>query len=209
MRASRLLPPALALLGAACANDPAAMRGLVATDSTAVEATLRFLRPGPSAPPLADRRVSLWAVRGLRREIRLMYRPGHGKTDSVEFARLRVDDRSLVTDASGQPVAMGDSVRITLSVSDTLRLIAEFQPAGLRFNPARPARLWLKYGEADPDFNRDGTVNAADTTLLLGMSIWRQESGDTAWTWLPSTISTGSQEVEADLPGFTRFAVSY
>ena len=209
MSVSRLCLPTIVLLAGACAGDPAAMGGLGSGDPTAAESTLRFLRPAGSAPPLAERSVSFWAVRGQRRELRLMYRPAQGQPDSVEFARFRVDDRSLVNDVSGQPLPMGDSIRITLTVADTLRLITEFEPSGLRFNPARPARLWLKFGEADPDLDGDGLVTAADTTLLLGMSIWRQEAGANDWTWLPSSIDTSTQEVEADIAGFTRFAVSY
>lgn len=183
--------------------------GPVPTDSTVAEDSLRFLRPALAAPPFALRTVSFWAVRGQRREVRLMYQPASGQADSVEFVRFRVDQKSLVTDSAGQPLASGDSVLITLSISDTLRLITEFQPAGLTFNPKEPARLWIKFGEADPDLNHDGLVTAADTTLLLGLQIWKLEQPGEPWTLLPSTVDTVSQEVEADVPGFTRYAVAY
>lgn len=178
-------------------------------DSTAVEDSLTFLRPALTAPPFALRTVSFWAVRGERRELRLMYRPKVGEPDSVEWARFRVDDRTLVRDSAGNTLADGDSVLITLSIADTLRLIADFQPSGLVFNASRPARLWLKFGEADPDLNGDGVVDAADTALLLGLKIWRQELPSDPWVLLPSTVDTVSQEIEADIFGFTRYAVAY
>lgn len=183
--------------------------GPVPTDSTVAEDSLRFLRPALTAPPFAARTVSFWAVRGQRREIRLMYQPAAGQLDSFEFIRFRVDKKSLVTDSAGQPLASGDSVLITLTISDTLRLITEFQPAGLTFNPSEPARLWIKFGEADPDLNEDGVVTAADTTLLLGLKIWKLEQPGEPWSLLPSIVNTVSQEVEADIPGFTRYAVAY
>ncbi|MEO8635369.1 MAG: hypothetical protein ABI587_08840 [Gemmatimonadales bacterium] len=202
--------PVLVLLplAAACADSASQLPG-PNTDSTAQQGNLHFLRASPTAPPIADRVVSFWAVKGERRELRLMYRPAPGAVDSVEFARLRVDDRSLVNRPDGTPIASGDSILITISVVDTLNLIADFQPAGLVFSPSRPARLWLKYGEADPDLNRDGVVSAADTALVLSLNIWKQEQVSALWEEVPGTVNLVELEVEADIPGFTRYAVSY
>lgn len=206
----RYLPTCLLLL-AACTADAgsSAGPGPGPVDSTLNEASLRFLQPALTAPPLASRVQSFWAVRGESREIRLMYQPLPGQADSVEFMRFRVESRSLVNDQHGQPIAQGDSVRITVTVVDTLRLITDFQPSGLVFSASRPARLWLKFAEADPDLNHDGMVSAADTALLLGLSIWRQENPGEPWALLRSTVDTVAQEVEADIPGFTRYAVAY
>lgn len=204
---------ALCLAGAACATgaDPAGPPGGPGPgpDSTVPEGGLHFLRPAQTAPPLAERTVSFWAVKGDRREVRLMYRPLPGMPDSVEFARFRVEDRSLVSDSAGNLLADGDSILITLTIVDTLELVTEFQPSGLVFNPNKPARLWLKFGEADPDLNNDGIVSAADTTLLFDLRIWKQEQPGQPWALLLSTVDTLSQEIEADIPGFTRYAVAY
>jgi hypothetical protein len=195
----------------ACSSDPGGSGGIgpLPVDSTVPGDSLNFLRAALTAPPLAERNLSFWAVRGQTREIRLMYRPMAGQSDSVEFARFRVEAQSLINDSAGKPIAAGDSILITLGVQDTLHLVTEFHPSGLHFNPAKPARLWLKFGEADPDLNGDGIVNAADTTLLMSLTIWKQEQPGDPWILVPSSVNLASQEVEADILGFTRFAVAY
>jgi hypothetical protein len=211
MRGHALLIGALLAAGAACASDPGGNGGTGPgpTDSTVSGDSLDFLRAAVTAPPFAERTIGFYAVRGETREIRLMYRPKAGQADSVEFARFRVDAQSLVNDSAGNPIANGDSILITLGIQDTLHLITEFRPSGLVFNPTKPARLWLKFGEADPDLNSDGSVTAADTTLLLSLRIWKQERPADPWTLVPSTVDLPSQDVEADIKGFTRFAVAY
>lgn len=203
--------PVLATFALACSADSSGGGGTGpgSGDSTVAEESLHFLRPALTAPAFAGRTQSFWAVRGERREIRLMYQPEAGQVDSFEFVRFRIDDNTLVKDSAGNPLAVGDSVLITLTLSDTLRMIVEFQPSGLQFDPANPARLWIKFGEADPDLNEDGAVTPADSTVLLTMKIWRLEQTGQPWTRMPSFVNTMEQEVEADLFGFTRYAVAY
>lgn len=203
---------ALLALVAACGGDYGTNsdgRPLPLPPGSSLEPGLDFLRPALGAPALSDRQVSFWAVKGATREVRLMYAAGAGQTDSTEFARFRVDAQSLVNRPDGTPIASGDSILISLTIVDTLKLITDFQPAGLQFAVSRPARLWLKFGEADPDLNDDGVVSAADTTMLLGLRIWRQEQPSDPWVSLPSVVDTVTQEVEAGVPGFTRYAVAY
>lgn len=208
MRSYSLLVLLAVLIGVACSSGSGNGSG-GPNDSTLPQDSLTFLRPASSAPPLADRTVSFWAVRGQNREVRLMYRPYSGQHDSVEFARFRVDNTSLVNDSAGNPIAQGDSLLITIGVIDTLHLITEFQPSGLVFNPLKPARLWFKFAECDPDLNHDGLVNAADSTLLASLRIWKQERPGDPWSLLTSQTNFSSQDVTADIPGFTRFAVAY
>lgn len=214
MTSLRLSAVVLLVLLAACGEGtPETSSGPVlppVEDTVPVPETgLRFLRPAANAPALGERQVQFWAVRGERREVRLMYTKAPGALDSVEFARFRVDDRTLVTAADGSPLASGDSVLITLTIVDSLRLITQFEPAGLTFNPNRPARLWLKYGEADPDLDDDGAVTAADTALVQTLRVWRQEQLGDPWYQVPSAVRLAELEVEADVPGFTRYAVAY
>jgi hypothetical protein len=206
-RPTFLLGPALFVI--ACSGDGSGGPGPTPQDSTAAQDSLHFLRPAATAPALGTRVVSFYAVRGSTREVRLMYRARPGAPDSSEFARFRVEDRSLVTRPDGSTIAPGDSVLITLEITDTLQYITDFQPAGLKFAAGRPARLWLKFGEADPDLNHDNVVNAVDTALLLALKIWKQEQPGQPWSLLPSSVDTVSKEVEADITGFTRYALSY
>jgi hypothetical protein len=201
----------IALAAAAFGCDSGSGTSSQLPDSTAAEASLDFLHPAAGAPPLADRQVSFWAVRGQTREGQLMYRPMAGHTDSLEFARLLVFDQSLTNRPDGSPIAPGDSILITLSVIDTLRLIVDCQPAGLVFSSAAPPRFWIRYGESDPDLNHDGSVNAADTTLLNSLHVWRQEHPGDLWALLPGYVDVDPdvQGVNAEIPGFTRFAVAY
>jgi hypothetical protein len=198
-----------ALIVVVCSCDGSGMPGPTPADSTAAQDSLHFLRPGPGSPPLDTRLVSFYAVRGSTREVRLMYGTYPGSPDSTEFGRFQVDAKSLVARPDGSTIPQGDSLLITLQITDTLRYITDFQPAGLKFAAGRPARLWLKFNEADPDLNEDGVVDSVDTMLLLQLNIWKQEQAGQPWSLLPSTVDTTEQEVEADIAGFTRYALSY
>lgn len=200
---------AVLVAAVACAQADSGAGSGPAVDTVQVDDSLNFLRPAPGAPPFGTRVVSFYAVRGQQREARLMYAKAPGATDSAEFLRFRVDDRSLVNRPDGTPIALGDSLLITLSIDDSTRLISKFEPGGLQFNPTRPARLTIKYGEADPDLDGNGVVNAQDTLLIRSFRIWRQETPGEPWLSLPSTVSESTLEVEADISGFTRYAVAY
>ena len=201
---------ALAALGASgCGQHPAGPRQEAPVFARLPEDSLEFLSPALDAPALGVRSVRFYAVKGQDREVRLMYRPRPGELDSAEFARFKVDKRSLVNRPDGTPLAPGDSVLITLAIVDTLRLIIDFQPSGLRFNPQRPARLWIKFWEADPDLDHDGAVTPADSMLLLSTQIWGQHRPARPWSSLPSQVDVMTQDVEARIPGFTRYAVAY
>lgn len=173
------------------------------------EAELAFLRPAADAPPLAQIAATFWAVRGEDREVRLSYRPRQGETDSTDFLRFRVRDETLLELPGGLPIALGDSVLITVTVIDPARLIVEFQPAGLLFSSAEPAELELRYPEADHDFDDDGDVDDDDDRIEQQLRIWRQESIGDPWVQLSGSIRADIDEVKADLTGFTRYAIAY
>ena len=176
---------------------------------TVPESTLTFLRPAVGAPRIAPRRVSFWAVNGQTREGVILYQKRPGQPVATKLVRLKVDKRSLVNRPDGTPIAPGDSILITMSVVDTLRLIVDFQPQGLVFAPSRPARITFWYLEADHDFNFDGVVDAADVALESSFEVWGQELPGDPWSNLVSFPQPGSDQVEARVPGFTRYAVSY
>jgi hypothetical protein len=173
------------------------------------ESDLSFLRTAADAPPLASFAASFWAVRGEERELRLSYRPRPGSTDSTEFLRLRISDASLLNLPSGLPIALGDSVLITVTVIDPARMIVEFQPAGLIFARNEPAELEMRYREADPDYDDDGDVDAEDDDIERRLTIWRQERIGESWVQIGGDVRVDTDDVKADLTGFTRYAIAY
>jgi hypothetical protein len=173
------------------------------------ETDLEFLRLSADAPPLAQITASFWAVRGEDRELRLSFRPRQGETDSTEFLRLRVRDESIITLPSGLPIALGDSLLITVAVIDPARMIVEFQPAGLVFARGAPAELEMRYREADRDLDEDGDVDADDDDVERRLRIWRQERIGEPWVELSGSVRADVDEVKADLTGFTRYAIAY
>ena len=196
----------LLALAAACSSDDGTGTNGVITKPTD---SLHFLTPSASAPLLAATTASFWAKKGENRELRLYYHAVAGEADSVEFLRFRVDDRSLDRRPDGSAIATGDSVLITVTVSDLAKLIVDFQPAGLRFSADRPARLTLKFAEASDDLNDDGTVDGEDTQVISQLAIWRRESPGDPWVRQASVVNTVDQEVETDVLGFTNYAIAY
>jgi hypothetical protein len=169
----------------------------------------RFLRPAAGAPSLAQTTASFWAVRGETRSASIWYHAQPGASDSTEFVRFAVDSESLVEHPDGTPVAAGDSVLITLTVVDTTDLIVDFQPQGLRFAAAAPAKLTFGYAETDPDLDFDGTVDDDDAALEATLGIGRQEMSSDPFQPIPSQADTLADQVRADIDGFTRYAVMY
>lgn len=181
---------------------------VASNDSRAAE-DLRFLRPAADAPPLANPVVQFYARRGQTREVFVYYRPRAGRTDSTDFARFRVRASSLVQRPDGSPIAVGDSILITIRVIDPSRLILDFQPSGLRFAASDPADLRIRFVEAHHDFDGDGDVDGDDAATERLFSIWRQEAPGLPWLRMTSVVETTLDEVEADVLGFTGYAIAY
>ncbi len=104
---------------------------------------------------------------------------------------------------------MQDSVRITIRVVDPALLLFEFEPAGLRFSPAEPAQLEIEYAEADDDLDEDGDVDAEDEALEGEIYVWRQRNPGDPFERLFTLRFEDLDELEADIPGFSRFAIAY
>lgn len=166
-----------------------------------------FFTNAPGAPAFAAQSVTFWAVKGSDREVSLFYQKRPDRSDSTEFVRFRVRRRSLLSRPDGSPIANGDSVQITLSISDPSQLIVDFQPAGLTFNPSRPAELEFKMDECDLDLNHDGVVDHVDQVLLQSSQVFRQEA--IGLPWVPTSTVQSSVDFKAKVDGFTRYAVAY
>jgi hypothetical protein len=171
---------------------------------------LTILRLSAQSPPLFDPEVSFYAVRGENREGEISFvddeRPGE---PGEEYLELRVDAEALQSRPDGTLFAEGDSVLITVRVVDPARLLFEFEPAGLRFSPSRPAELKIHYNHADDDLDEDGDVDLDDETLELSLGIWRQENDGDPFERLGSLLIEDLEEIEAGLEGFSRYALAY
>jgi hypothetical protein len=169
-----------------------------------------FVTAGSGAPDIANPVVQFWAKRGEDRSGTIYYHSTTSGRDSTPLFFLRVRAKSLWKRPDGSTIAQGDSVLITLTVTDTVDLVVDCQPSGLLFSPDTPARLKMSYGETSDDLNDDGVVNSTDSTLTRALAIWRKETATSPWIRvLNSRNSTGSHEVEADIGGFTGYAIAY
>jgi hypothetical protein len=176
--------------------DPASSLGFLESASGPV-----FPRFQPDTKPAIDQ-VSFWAVVGARRELTITYANG---TDV--YLHFVVGANSLLRKPDGAPFLPGDSVLITVTLDDSDRMIAHFEPSGLVFNPLVPARLEFSYLYANPDYDGDGDVDAADAALELGLGVWKQEQLELPWLELP-TLQLGLFKLSARVDGFTGFAMA-
>lgn len=170
---------------------------------------LRLLRVSPNAPPLATMQASFWAVKGRNAGVDLWYHALPGRSDSTKFLELRLGGASLDRRPDGTPFAQGDSVLITLQVTDAVHLVVDYQPSGLRFSANDLPKLKMFYSFCGDDLNYDGVVDSADDVIASQLSIWKQESAGQSWFRLSSIVAKDAKQVEAQIAGFTGYAIMY
>jgi hypothetical protein len=183
------------------------------SDSTGPEerptTDLRLLTVVPTAPSLATTVASFYAVKGKNAGVDLYYRSRPGRNDSTKFLEFRLGGASLDRRPDGSALADGDSLLITVTVVSPTNLIVDFQPSGLKFSAKDPARLKMFFGECGDDLNRDGVVSSADNAIEQQLSIWRQETPLSPWLKVSSVVVKENKEIDAELGGFTGYAVAY
>ncbi len=172
------------------------------------EATLKILRLAGNAPPIFNPVVSFWAKRGQNSEAELFFRKPDGSRGD-KYVRLDLSGRSLLAYPDGRLFADGDSVLITMRVSDPQRILIEFEPSGLRFNPEQPAEVEIRYDHANGDFDGDGDQDGQDRQIEQMLSIWRQESAAAPFVRLGTVRIQDLKELDARLLGFSRLAIAY
>jgi hypothetical protein len=201
VHSSSVLLLVLAALAGGCDSVFAPRNDLVLEESD-----IDVLDVAPNAPPLLRTEVKFWAVRGQSREVELRYAAAAGY--SGKCLRFVVPGDALLRNANGAIIERGDSVEITIRVVDTKEFLFEFDPGGIRFDPAHPARLEIRYRWAVADLNGDGVVDATDENISRQLAIWRQERVGDDWVKIPSQRLEAIQEVHADITGFTRYALA-
>jgi hypothetical protein len=120
-----------------------------------------------------------------------------------------VDAASLLSRPDGTPIQVGDSVLITVTIPDPALVQFQFQPTGLKFDPNVPAQLKVEYAEADRDYNEDGREDGADDAIKEQLAIWRQEQTGQSYYKVNTVNVAALDECNANLTGFTRYAIAY
>lgn len=203
LRRGTILLGALAAAVAAC-SDGTGPDG--SGDDQRPPSAFKAVRVRQGAPALASVQAQFWARFDRDREVTLYFRPQPGETDSTEFLEFEVPAGALLRDASGRTFAGSDSVLITVTVPDPSRFQVVFAPAGLRFNPNRPAQLEFSLEERDDDLDGDGDNDDDDDFLEL--DLWRQETPTSVWERIGSLVLEELEDITADILGFTGYAVA-
>jgi hypothetical protein len=186
----------------------AGCESLITPQNNAVvdEGLLDVIGVADDAPAMLATEVSFWAVRGKDREIEMRYDAGPGYNGKC--LRFVVPGNALLRRPDGSVIEPGDSVKITIRLVDPTKYLFEFDPGGLRFDPAYPARLEVRYLWAIADLNGDGVVDQRDELLTEHFALFRQERPGEVWVRLPTIRSAELHEVQADITGFTRYALA-
>ena len=195
---------AAAGLGISGCDDDAT--GPLAVDQR-VEGELTFIRFDAGVSGALPTQASFWAVRGEERELEMRSAPTPDDDDGEKFLELEIDEETLLRRPDGTAFAEGDSILITVTLDPTGRFLFDFQPSGLVFNPDEPAELKIRYVLADDDYDDDGDVDADDLAFEDLLSIWQRENPGDPFVRL-QTFEIDDDELEADLNGFTGFALA-
>jgi hypothetical protein len=206
---SRALRALLLAAFAGGASSCADSSGPGDSPGTKPEGNLNVVRVAPGSTPLFNASDSFYAKRGEDREVRIYFQDAAGG-QGEEYLRLRVNAGSLRALPDGTPIVEGDSVLIRASVVDPARMLFQLEPSGLQFDPGEPAELKIHYDHADGDINDDGSSDGVDRTIestLLG--IWRQEKPGDPFVRLGAVLELEIDEADAELTGFSRYALAY
>jgi hypothetical protein len=204
MRRARALAFALAALLAACSDS-----GGPNTGGVRPPGDLAIIKLAPGHAAIWNPVDSFYAVKGQDRELRIYFTDENGVSRGEEYVRLRVDAASLLTMPNGTPIQVGDSVLITVRVPDPDLVEFQFEPSGLKFDPAVPAQLKIEYNEANPDYNEDGHEDGTDAAIKQQLAVWRQEQTGQSYMKVNTVNVTELDECNSDLVGFTRYAIAY
>jgi hypothetical protein len=178
---------------------------------------LTFLRLAATAPPLcADSTGAKFGKdpNGQDQEIALVFPVSGNPADCAsgpteDFLRLKLKPTSLLRYPDGNLVANGDSIFIYVKWVGNDSILFHLEPSGLLFNPSEPAVLKIEYGEASEDLNHDGRIDTEDGTIEHELDIWRQEHPGDPFVRVGTAKAEDSNEIEATLNGFSRYAIAY
>lgn len=178
------------------------LAALACSDSTGPQSRppteLNILRLAPTAPPLFAASTTFNACNGSGAEGRLFFSNGQGG-QGEEFARLKLDNNTLLAKPDGTPFGATECIQITMVVDDPTQVLVRLEPTGLRFNPADPAAFRIEYAEAE----------GVDSVIEAQIAIWRQEVDGAPFVQIGSAVLKDQKEVDGNLLGFSRYALAY
>ena len=189
----------------ACSSSSAPQASAVKPNSQ-----LHITLESAAAHPLLAKQASFGPKVGADRAVRLFYQGATAVDTGQLLLELEVPPDGLYKRPDGTVFQPGDSILITVTVVDTTRFLFEFQPAGLQFNPANPARLKIEFANANHDFNGDGVIDARDVAIEAdSLGVWRREPPDTLW-YRQVAIKFGlPEEFDADVVSFSQYSVAW
>jgi hypothetical protein len=169
-------------------------------------AQLHIVRQDTLAPPLVATKDSFWAKVSDGRELHFNYQGATPADTGEEFLRFEVPGDGLLRKPDGSAFQTGDSILITITIVDPTRFLFQFEPAGLQFSPDHPARLKVRYLQAEHDFNEDGVEDSADSTIEHVLDMWRREGPTADWFRIGSVKFEDLDEIAANIRSFTEYA---
>lgn len=170
---------------------------------------LNFVRQDTLAPPLVATRDSFWAKVEDGREMRLFYQGATAADSGEEFLRFEVPGDGLLRKPDGSPFQTGDSILITVTVVDPNRFIFQFEPAGLVFSSEHPARLKVRYLNAEHDFDGDGDQDGEDAGIEHELGLWYQRTTGEPWVRVGIVKFEELDEISANIFSFSQYAVAW
>ncbi len=193
--------PELNILGVSreYANSPPQACLRVGFESWAAPCPRAEILPNLS-PPLelsGTFEASFWAVAGEERVLQIGYEYEDEIYPLLEF---EVSEEALYERPDGTRFSDGDSVLIDVSL-DLTRLLATFEPSGLRFSNEDPAILTYWYDAAGAEL-----IAEIESTLL---ALWTQEFVGDPWYPVDAEHESSETLFEASIYHFSNYAVGW
>lgn len=198
----RLISGLLAVaIWAACSNGTG--------PATSLTSQLHFVVQDSTAPPLYQDTVSFYAKVSDGRQASLFYKDTTSGGPGEEFLRLEVPGDALLRKPDGSPFQAGDSILISIHVVDPKQFVIDFQPTGLQFDPSHPAVLKIEYAHSDHDYDGDGQITSADSTIEARLDLWRNEPPSDVWFKMGAVNFESYEEIDGNIFSFSQYAVAW
>lgn len=162
--------------------------------------------PAPPAELSGTFETSFWAVRGEVSVLQMTYEYDGETYPLLEF---KVPEGALYEHPDGTRFSDGESVLIDVSL-DLTRLLATFEPSGLRFSNKHPATLRFWYSAAAGDMNGNGDEDDDDAEIeSTRLALWTQQFEGDSWYSVDADHQSSENLFEASIYHFTNYAVGW